>query len=141
VAALPRLLRRFQRLLTPPGRPASALGVPASGESLEGELQPLLTTLDEIDGEARAIVARAEDEAARRREAAAREAAAIVERARGSAAAEYERAVAAARAQRADRAGAQAQADREVERIRSLSDERVGRLVSEVIECVRSHGR
>ena len=142
MAALPRLLRRFRKLVAPPGRPASALGIPASGDDLEAELAPLLAGLERVEDEARDIRARAREEADRRRDRAVREAATIVERARATADVERARAASAARAEAdAGAATARETAAREVARIRALREERLDELVPEVIECVRRSGR
>jgi hypothetical protein len=142
VAALPRLLRRFQKLAAPPGRPAAALGVPASGQDAETELAPLLDALDAVEREAAEVHARAREDADRRREQARREAAAIAARARDTADAERARAAAAGRSE-ADAQAAEAQeaAAREVARIQDRRDERLDALVAEVIACVRRSGR
>jgi hypothetical protein len=62
---VPSLLKRFRRILTPPGRPAEALGVPASGTEVEGELAPVLAGLEPIGDEASAIEEQARERAAR----------------------------------------------------------------------------
>jgi hypothetical protein len=142
VVALPRFLRRFQKLVAPPGRPASALGVPASGEDLAAELAPLLAALDRADGEAAAMRTAAQDEAGRRRQRAAREAAAVIERARGTAEAERRRAVLAGRGEIAAREGAEREAAaREIARIEAVREERIDELLAEVLACVRRSGR
>lgn len=135
---MPSLLNRFRRVLAPPGRPADALGVPASGTDLEEELVPVLAGLDPIGAEASAIEEEAREHATRAREDAARMAAAIVAEARVRADAERAR-TAAALTVEAERAVAALQADtaRKVRLIEASRDERVARLVSEVIACVR----
>lgn len=138
----PGILDRFRRLLTPPGRPAEALGVPAAGDDVEPELGPLLGELDTIGAEASRIEEEARLEAERRREHAIHEAAAILEYARGRA--DAERARAASR--RADDAGQEAvaahsEARREAQRISAGVEGRLAQAIAEVLECVRSSGR
>jgi hypothetical protein len=135
------LLKRFRRILAPPGRPAEALGVPAAGADLEGELVPVLAGLDPIGAEASAIEEQARERADRAREDAARDAAGIVARARARADAERARATSKVE-EEAERAAAVIQVDaaHEVERIAAVRDERVAVLVSEVIACVMRSG-
>lgn len=142
MARFPGILDRFRRLLAPPGRPADALGVPARGDDVEAELGPLLTALDVVAAEAARLEQEARIEAQRRREGAIREAAVILQQARGRA--DVERARAASR--RTDEAqqeglAARSQARREAERIEAGVEERVAEAVAEVLECVRSSGR
>jgi hypothetical protein len=141
VARVPSFLQRFRRVLAPPGRPAEAVGVPASGDELEGELGPVLEQLDAVGAQASQIEADANDQARLRREAAVREAAAIL--AEGQVRADGERARAAAeqRGAAASRMDAtRAESEREVERIAALREQRVEQLVDEVLECVRRSG-
>jgi hypothetical protein len=141
VIAFPRLLRRFQKLVAPPGRPAAALGVPASGEDLAAELAPLLATLDRADVEAAAIRRAAAEEAAERRERGTREAAAMIERARSAAEAERARAAAAGRSEVAARAAGEREATaREILRIEAVREERIDELLAAVMACVRRSG-
>lgn len=135
---LPDLLERFRRLVAPPGTPAEALGVPASGEEVERELRPLFAELDRIEAEAGAIRDRGLEQAARRAAEAAREAVAIVEQARAGAAGERVRAA----ARHIDEARREAEADavassEQAERIRALGRERIPGLVEEVVACVK----
>lgn len=134
----PDFLERFRRLVTPPGRPAEALGVPTAGEELEAELRPLFAELDGIEAEAEAIRAEARRGASRRLDAAAEEAAAVVAEARERAAGERARA-SARRLQDARRAGEvdAASGRREAERIRERGRQRIPDLVEELIACVR----
>ena len=57
MARVPSFLQRFRRVLAPPGRPAEAVGVPASGDELEGELGPVLEQLDPVGAQAAEIEA------------------------------------------------------------------------------------
>ena len=135
------LLQRFRRVLAPPGRPAEAVGVPSAGDELEGELGPVLVQLDPIGAQASEIEAEAHEQARLRREAAVREAAAIL--AEAQVRADGERARAAAQERRAGAArmaAVRAESQREAERIASLREPRVGQLVDEVMECVRHSG-
>ena len=142
MARFPGFLDRFRGLLASPGRPSEAVGVPASGEDLEAELGPLLGELDAVGAEAARIEEAAREEAGRRREDGLREAAAILDEARGRADAERARA-ASARRDAADRDGRRArdEAGREVERIMNAREERLAGLLAEVLECVRRTGR
>lgn len=138
----PSFLARFRRLLTPPGRPAEALGVPASGADLEGELAPLLGALDAVGEQADQIRRQAQQSAGRRRDEAAGEAKAVMEEARRRA--DDARAEAASEQQsEAERRGAAARAaaQREAELIRARGEERIANLLVEVLECVRHSGR
>lgn len=139
---VPSFLQRFRRVSAPPGRAAEALGVPASGDELGGELEPVLTRLDNVDAEASELERQARERADRAREDAVREAAAIVAEARVTADAQRARAAAELRLD-AERGAAatSAEAAREVRRIEALREERVAELVGEVVECVRRSGR
>jgi hypothetical protein len=142
VARVPSFLQRFRRVLAPPGRPAEAVGVPASGQELEGELGPVLEQLDSVGAQAAEIEACAHEQAGNRRDQAAQDAAAIVAEAqvRG----DGERARAAAHQQAAAAARTQAtrvDAERESERIAAMRTERVEQIIDEVLECVRRSGR
>jgi hypothetical protein len=138
----PRIVGRFRRLLAPPGRPAEALGVPATGEDLEAELTPLLLELDAVGGEAARIEADAAAEAERRRERGAREAAAILEDARGRADVERARAASAGKdGTREDNQEARRLARSEAARVRRGMEDRLSGPVAEVVECVRRGGR
>jgi vacuolar-type H+-ATPase subunit H len=142
VPRVPSFLQRFRRLVTPPGRPAEAVGVPASGDELAGELGPVLEQLDTVGAEASDIEQRAREQARRRRDEAAREAAAILAEAHVRADAERARAAAEQRASgQRSAAAARADAAREVERIRAMRDDRVEQLVDEVVECARLSAR
>jgi hypothetical protein len=141
VPRVPSFLQRFRRLLTPPGRPAEAVGVPASGDELEGELGPVLAQLDTVGTEAADIEQRAREQARGRRDEAAREEAAILAEAQVRADAERARAAAERRAYgQRSAAAARADAAREVDRIRAMRDERVEQLVNEVVQCTRLSG-
>lgn len=125
-----------------PGRPAEALGVPAAGDDAEAELGPLLGELDAVGAQAARIEEDARLEAEHRREHGIREAAAILEDARGRA--DAERARAASR--RRDEAGqetavTQSEARREAERIRTGVEDRLAEPIAEVLACVRNTGR
>ena len=142
VPRVPSFLQRFRRVLAPPGRPAEAVGVPASGQELEGELGPVLEQLDSVGAQAAEIEARAHEQAGSRRDQAVREAAAILTEAQVRA--DGERARAAAQQQAAATARMQAtraDAARESERIAAMRAERVEQLAAEVLECVRRSGR
>jgi len=133
---------RFRWLLSPPGRPGEALGVPASGEDVRSEVESLLGGLDRATADARAIVAAAEEEAERRRATGRERARVLVEQARREAVPTRTRAVAAARAEGERRAAAErAAAAREVRRIEAVCELRVGELAEEVVACVRRGGR
>lgn len=134
-------LQRFRHVVTPPGRPSQAVGVPESGDALEGELGPVLDQLEPVADQAAAIEAEAREEARRLREDAAREAASIVADARARADGERAQASSQRRASAQHRvAEARTAAEREAERIGSIREERVEELVSEVLECVWRSG-
>jgi F0F1-type ATP synthase membrane subunit b/b' len=138
---MPSFLQRFRRVLAPPGRPAEAVGVPAAGDELEGELGPVLEQLDTVSAQASEIEAEAQEQARLRHDAAVREAAAILAGARERADGVRARGAAEQRAQAANTIeAARSQAQREVERIASMREQRVGQLVDEVLECVRRSG-
>jgi hypothetical protein len=140
--AFASFLDRFRRLLAPPGRPGEALGVPASGDDLSGELEPLFGQLDAVDEQAREIERQALEQAQQRRAGAQAQAAAILEQARGRAEQERARAALEQRAEVERRTVEMHEASRrEAERIRVGSADRVAELVSEVLECVRRSGR
>lgn len=139
---VPSFLQRFRRVLAPPGRPAEAVGVPASGQELEGELGPVLEQLDSAGAQAAEIEARAHEQAGSRRDQAARDAAAILAEAQVRADGERARAAAHQQATAAARKRTtRADAERESERIAAMRQERVEQLVDEVLECVRRSGR
>lgn len=140
--AISSFLDRFRRLLAPPGRPGEALGVPASGDDLSGELEPLFGELDAVDEQAREIELQSLDRAQQRRAQAQTQAAAILEQARGVAEQERARAALDQRAEVERRTVEMHETStREAERIRAASADRVPELVSEVLECVRRGGR
>ncbi|MGZ6709695.1 MAG: hypothetical protein ACXVFN_22485 [Solirubrobacteraceae bacterium] len=141
MAHMPSFLQRFGRVLAPPGRPAEAVGVPASGDELEGELGPVLEQLDPVGAQASEIEAEAQERARLRHDAAVREAAAILAEARERADGERARGAAEQRASAAaTMQAARSQAAREVERIAAMREQRVVQLVDEVMECVRRSG-
>ena len=90
MVAFASFLDRFRRLLAPPGCPGEALGVPASGDDLSGQLEPLFGELDTVDEQAREIERQALEQA---------QAAAILEQARGLAGQERGRAALEQRAE------------------------------------------
>jgi hypothetical protein len=142
VAAFASFLDRFRRLLTPPGRPGEALGLPASGEDQSAELEPLFGELDAVDEQAREIERQALEQTQQRRAGAQAQAAAILEQARSRAERERARAAFEQRAEVERRAVEMHEASsREAERVRVASADRVPELVSEVLECVRRRGR
>jgi hypothetical protein len=142
MARFPGILDRFRRLLAPPGRPAEALGVPAGGDDMEAELGPLLGELNMVGAEAARIEEEARLEAQRPREGGIREAAAILEEARGRADAERVRAAAWRRDEAKQEADvARSEARREAERIRAVVEDRLAEAVGELLECVHSSGR
>jgi len=142
VPRFPGILDRFRRVLAPPGRPAQALGVPASGADLEAELGPLLARLEAVDAEAAQIEDRAREEAGECRERAARESSAILEQARSAADAERVRAADERRRRvRTDTQAMRAEARREAERIDVAREAAIDELVAEVLACVRRTGR
>ncbi len=115
--------------------------MPASGTELEGELEPVLERLDDVDAEASEIEAQATAEAERRREEAARKAEAILAEARVAAEAERARAAGELRtAAEHDAAAEREGAAREVERIEAVREERLAQLVGEVVACVLHSG-
>lgn len=126
-------LERFRR---PAAVPAAA------GEEIEAELMPVFDLLDEVEGEARALVAEAEAEAARRVEAGAVEAERLralwrrradVERAR----AEHEHG--AATKSKALELAAEAQTAADEARARGL--EQLPGLVNSVLACLTGEQR
>ena len=135
----PRFLDRFRRLIAPPGRPSEAVGVPASGDDLEGELRPLLERLETIGAEADRVVMEARDVADRRRERARADAHAIVQEAAEGAEAERARAASRRRGSAPGGPSPAAPAGRASEPA-ALRDARVDDLVAEVLECVRRSG-
>ena len=143
MARFPGILDRFRRLLAPPGRPAEALGVPAGGDDMEAELGPLLGELNMVGAEAARIEEEARLEAERRREGGIREAAAILEEARGRADVERARAALGRRDEATqEAAGRPRRGDvARRERIRALREERLAETRREVLECVRRSGR
>jgi DNA anti-recombination protein RmuC len=142
VPGFPSFLDRFRRLIAPPGRPGEALGVPASGEDLHGELGPVFEQLDAVASQAREIEREAAAEVEQRRTRAHEQATAILERARGHAEEERTRAELEQREEVKRRAAElQEESGREAQRIRAASADRVPELLSEVLECVRRSGR
>lgn len=140
--SFPSFLDRFRHLLAPPGRPGEALGVPASGEDLSGELEPLFEQLDAIDAQAREIERDALEQAQQRRARAQAQAQAILEQARRRADEERAGAALEQRAEAERRTAELHEASRrEAERIRAAGGERVADLVPEVLACVRRSGR
>ncbi|HVP01022.1 MAG TPA: hypothetical protein VMT10_00525 [Solirubrobacteraceae bacterium] len=138
----PGILDRFRRVLAPPGGPAQALGVPASGADLEAELGPLLADLEAVDARAAQIEDEARREARERRERAARESAAMLEQARARADRERIRAAEEQRGRgRRSSAAVREEARREARRIGARSGEAIDELVEEVLACVRRAGR
>ena len=138
----PGILDRFRRVLAPPGRPAQALGVPASGTDLETELGPLLARLETVGAQAAQIEEDAREEARVRRERAARESSAILEQARSAADAERVRAADERRRRvRTDTQATRGAARREAERIDVAREAAIDELVAEVLACVRRTGR
>jgi hypothetical protein len=144
VPSFPSFLDRFRRLLAPPGRPGEALGVPAAGDDLRGELEPLFEQLDTVDAQAQEIE---RDAIAQAREAHAQAQAqaqvgAILEQAHHRAEEERARAAHEQRAEVQRRTVEMHEAARrEAERIGAVREDRVAELVSEVLECVRRSGR
>jgi hypothetical protein len=137
----PSFLQRFRRIIAPPGPPVDAVGVPASGEELEGELGPLLDQLDAVDADASEIEAQAREQAARRRDEAAREAAAILAEAQVRADAVHARAASERRMAAQPRiTAASTEAESQARRIAAVREQRIERLVGEVLECVRRSG-
>jgi ElaB/YqjD/DUF883 family membrane-anchored ribosome-binding protein len=133
VPSFPSFLDRFRRLLAPPGRPGEALGVPAAGDDLHGELEPLFEQLDTVDAIAQARERHAQAQA---------QVDAILEQARRRAEEERARAAHEQRAEVARRTVEMHEASRrEAERIGTVREDRVAELVSEVLECVRHSGR
>lgn len=140
--SFPSFLDRFRRLLAPPGRPGEALGVPASGEDLRGELEPLFGQLDAVDVQAQSIEREALEQAEQRGAQARAQATAILEQARRGAEEERARAALDQRAAvERDTVELHEASRLEAERIRAASGDRVAELVSEVLACVRRSGR
>jgi hypothetical protein len=140
VPGFPSFLDRFRRHLAPPGRPGEAVGVPASGQEVGGELEPLLTQLDAVAVEAQEIERGAIRQADERRAQA--QAQAILEHARQRAEEERAKAVLEQRAElQRERIKLHEASAREVKRIRAARADRVPELVSEVLACVRRSGR
>jgi F0F1-type ATP synthase membrane subunit b/b' len=142
VPSFPSFLDRFRRLLAPPGRPGEALGVPAAGDDLRGELEPLFEQLDTVDAQAQEIERDAIAQARERRAQAQAQVSAILDQARHRAEEERARAAHEQRAEVRRRTVEMHEASRRgAERIGAVRDERVAELVSEVLECVRHSGR
>jgi flagellar biosynthesis/type III secretory pathway protein FliH len=142
VPSFPSFLDRFRRLLAPPGRPGEALGVPAAGDDLHGELEPLFEQLDTVDAQAQEIERDAIAQAQERHAHAQAQADAILEQARRRAEEERARAALEQRAEVQRRTVEMHEAARrEAERIGAVREDRVTELVSEVLECVRRSGR
>jgi len=140
--SFPSFLDRFRRLLAPPGRPGEALGVPASGEDLRGELEPLFEQLDTLDAQSQQIERDAVGQAEERRAQAQAQATAILEQARIRAEQERARAALEQRAEvKRSIVKMHEASKREAERIRTVCEERVPELVAEVLACVRRAGR
>ena len=138
----PGILDRFRRVLAPPGRPAQALGVPASGADLETELGPLLARLETVDAQATQIEEDAREDARVRREHAALESSAILEQARSAADAERVHAATERRSRaRQDTQSVRGEAHSEAQRIDDMRDAAIDELVAEVLACVRRTGR
>ena len=138
----PGILDRFRRVLAPPGRPAQALGVPASGADLETELGPLLARLETVDAQATQIEEDAREDARVRREHAALESSAILEQARSAADAERVHAATERRSRaRQDTQSVRGEAQSEAQRIDDMRDAAIDELVAEVLACVRRTGR
>jgi vacuolar-type H+-ATPase subunit H len=142
VPRFPSFLDRFRRLIAPPGRPGEALGVPASGEDLHGELGPLFEQLNAVASQVHEIEREAAAEVEQRRARAHEQATAILERARGHAEEERTRAELEQQDEVKKQAVAlQEESSREAQRIRDASADRVPELLSEVLGCVRRSGR
>ncbi|MGZ4271797.1 MAG: hypothetical protein ACXVSX_21650 [Solirubrobacteraceae bacterium] len=102
----------------------------------------MLDQLDPVGEQASEIEAAAREQARHRHDDAMREAAAILAEAQVRGDGERARAAAGQRAAAASRMdAARAASEHEVERIRMVRDERVERLVDEVVECVRRSDR
>jgi flagellar biosynthesis/type III secretory pathway protein FliH len=138
VAGVRDLLDRF-RPAGAPG-PAGAAGVPADRrESAAAELAPVFTALDEVEQECDRLRRAAAQAAAERRAAAAEQARAIVARARNEAGAE--RAAAAARVREdtaAELAQVAASAAAEADEVRRRGAQRLPQLLSQVVERVHA---
>ena len=139
VADLSRYLRRFRRLVSPPGRAAPG-AVPSDRRAeLADELAELFAAIDEVQQEAERIRGEGEEEAERRREEADEQ----VERILSSAREETEEL-------RADEAARRRQeiedtieeirgdAEREAEAARARSQDRIGALADRVVDLVAS---
>lgn len=71
---LSRFLRRFRRLVSPPGRPGP-IAVPADRSAeLSGELEAVFRAIDEVQQEAERIRKQSEDEARKKKDEAEEEA-------------------------------------------------------------------
>ena len=133
MADLGSYLRRFRRLMSPPGRPGP-MAVPSDRVAdTTDELAELLAAVDVIDQEARATLADAHDRAQRRREQGRLEADRIRREAQQQA--EEERAAAAAdqRSQLEDELqGLADAATHEAEEVRQAAADRLDDLAAEV---------
>jgi flagellar biosynthesis/type III secretory pathway protein FliH len=138
MAGVRDLLDRF-RPAGAPG-PAGAAGVPADRrESAATELAPIFAALAEVEQECDRLRQAAAQAAEQRRAAAAEQARAIVARARNEAGAE--RAAAAARVREdmaAELAQLAASAAAEADEVRRRSDQRLPQLLAEVVQRVRA---
>ncbi len=134
---LSRYLRRFRRMVAPPGRPGLR-AVPSDGpKDTSAELASIIREIDEIAAEAEAIRDEAERSANERQAAARDDAEAVIEKA--SQQAEVARAGAAAeRAEASEQeiASLESDAKAEVDRIAAVSEERMARLVDQIVERV-----
>lgn len=139
MADLDRYLRRFRRLVSPPGRPATA-GAPSDREvGLRDELGDVFAAVDAVQGEAEQLLEDARREAEHRRAEAGDRAARIVAEAREDA--ERER-TEAARAWRdrveRDLSDARQEADRQVTEVRTRTDERIEGVVDRAVHDLLS---
>jgi hypothetical protein len=133
MAGFRHFLERFRPVGLP--GPAAAAGVPADRSAeLAAELQLPLTLLDAAENEARAVRESAAREAERRRQAAERDAADIVARARAGAREVRERSAARIRHRtEAEAAAATAAADRGIAALRERVERRLPELVDRTV--------
>jgi vacuolar-type H+-ATPase subunit H len=134
---LAELLDRLRRRRQPPGRAATAVGVPAAEPNVAAELAPLFGELEEMDAQASAIVASAQADAQRIERDGQREAQQIVEAAAREAQLEADR----LRRERREAARHEAQAiisaaAAEAARLRQQAAARTAAVIDEVLGLV-----
>lgn len=138
MAELDRYLRRFRRMVSPPGRPGPA-AVPADrAAELASELAPLFASIDDIDAEAGRILRDADEEIERIEDESRGHAQEILSRAREQSAVARAEAIAKQRDEAEKEIHrAHEEAAREADRIRRVGRDRIPDLVDEVIARIR----